>query len=95
MEEASTGSSGRPLAAGRAPEAAAAVTASILALGECALKAWREADGDVARCDDAEAAEMGCAAATATLSTMMGLSGVADVVMVAMRLEGLTQCVSV
>lgn len=49
----------------------------------------------MASCDDGEAAEMGCAAATGTLSTMMGWSGVADVVMVAMSLDGLTQCVSV
>ena len=35
--EASMGSSGRPLAAGSAPMAAAAVTALIMALGECAL----------------------------------------------------------
>lgn len=60
--KASMGSSGSPLAAGRAPMAAAAVTASIFAPGECAPKGWREPaidEADGASCDLSERAETG------------------------------------
>lgn len=45
--DASMGSEGSPLAAGRAPMAAAAVALFMMALGECAAEAFRNADSDV------------------------------------------------
>ena len=91
--DASMGSEGSPLAAGRAPMAAAAVALFMMAPGECDAEALRTAEGDVLKpcvfvceadvptiacCDSPEAADTG-------LSTMMGSKEVAGAGILALK----------
>ena len=86
--EAWMGSSGRALAAGRAPIAAAAVTACMVAVGErVEMERAAPGDEDGASCEDGSETD---ASAKGASSTMMGCSGVAGAVMFAEKRCGCT-----